>query len=197
MDSTIWQRIYDIQSKVQKWMNWSQPAQTKAEAGKQVFEQALESRETQATETAKAELPNNPLNSGLEKNSLPEGMGSLLSQAENDTGLPTSLLQSVIRQESGFNPSAVSPKGAEGLMQLMPSTARSLGVENSMDPEQNVNGGSRYLASMLERYDGDVVKALAAYNAGPGNVEKAGGVPDFKETKNYIDKIVRSYLQNQ
>jgi len=107
--------------------------------------------------------------------------------------LDPDLVNSVIHAESGFNAHAVSPKGARGLMQLMPSTADQLGVHDAFDPEANVTGGSRYLRELLERYNFDLVKALAAYNAGPERVEQYQGVPPFRETRAYVARIVHEY----
>jgi Transglycosylase SLT domain len=107
--------------------------------------------------------------------------------------LDPDLVNSVIHAESGYNAHAISPKGARGLMQLMPSTANKLGVGDVFDPQANVDGGSRYLRELLERYNFDLVKALAAYNAGPQRVEQYQGVPPFRETRAYVARIVHEY----
>lgn len=107
--------------------------------------------------------------------------------------LDPDLVNSVIRAESGFNVRAVSRKGAQGLMQLMPGTASKLGVPNAFDPQANVEGGTKYLRELLERYNFDLVKALAAYNAGPLRVEQYGGVPPYYETRAYVARIVRDF----
>jgi len=103
------------------------------------------------------------------------------------------LINSVIHAESGFNQHAISHKGAQGLMQLMPQTATHLGVADAFSPGDNVEGGTRYLRELLERYDFDVIKALAAYNAGPGRVEQYRGVPPYSETRAYVARIIRDF----
>ncbi|WP_457297830.1 lytic transglycosylase domain-containing protein [Peribacillus simplex] len=117
----------------------------------------------------------------------------IISQAASLYNLPEKLIKSVIKQESNFNPEATSYAGATGLMQLMPATARSLGVDDATDPEQNIMGGSKYLSQMMARYDGDIQVALAAYNAGSGNVDKYNGIPPFKETQNYVQKVYGTF----
>ena len=108
-------------------------------------------------------------------------------------GLDPNLVLAVIGVESAFQPGAVSHKGAQGLMQLMPGTAREMGVTDSLDPAQNVDGGTRYLRMLIAQYGGDLGKALAAYNAGPGAVKRYGGVPPYRETHHYINRVLRRY----
>jgi soluble lytic murein transglycosylase-like protein len=116
-----------------------------------------------------------------------------IAKAAKTYNVPEKLIASVMKQESNFNASAVSSAGASGLMQLMPSTARFLGVNDTLDPEQSIMGGAKYLRQMLDQFDNNVETALAAYNAGPGNVKKYGGIPPFKETQNYVKNIL-NYL---
>jgi hypothetical protein len=116
-----------------------------------------------------------------------------IKEASAKFNVDEDLIRAVIRQESGFNPKAESGCGAMGLMQLMPETAAGLGVKNAWDPHENIMGGVKYLKSLLDRFDGNITKALAGYNAGPGAVEKHGGVPPFAETQNYVRSILGMY----
>ncbi len=114
---------------------------------------------------------------------------SMFTYASQATGVSADLLKAVAKAESDFDQSCVSHCGATGIMQLMPETARSVGVTDVNDPAQNILGGARYLRNMLDRYDGNTTLALAAYNAGPGAVDRYGGVPPYAETQNYVRKI--------
>jgi soluble lytic murein transglycosylase-like protein len=120
-------------------------------------------------------------------------LDEMISMASGRYRLDPDLVTSVIKAESGFNVRAVSPKGARGLMQLMPGTASQLGVPNAFDAQANVEGGTKYLRELLERYNFDLVKALAAYNAGPERVEQFGGVPPFYETRAYVTRVVKDF----
>ncbi len=120
-------------------------------------------------------------------------LDEVVNSASGRYRLDPDLVNSVIKAESGFNARAVSPKGAQGLMQLMPGTASTLGVPNAFDPQANVEGGTKYLRELLERYDFDLVKALAAYNAGPQRVEQFKGVPPYYETRAYVARVVRDF----
>lgn len=122
-----------------------------------------------------------------------EKYADIISNAATTYNVPEKLISAVMKQESNFNASAVSSAGATGLMQLMPSTAKYLGATNASDPEQNVMAGAKYLRQMLDKFDDNVSLALAAYNAGPGNVSKYNGIPPFKETQNYVKNVMQYY----
>jgi soluble lytic murein transglycosylase-like protein len=117
-------------------------------------------------------------------------VNALVGHAAKTEGLDPDLIRSVMKQESAFRPCAVSPKGARGLMQLMPATASELNVADPFDPASNVNGGAKFLKQLLDRYKGDVALALGAYNAGPANVDAANGIPKIPETINYVNQIL-------
>lgn len=119
---------------------------------------------------------------------------TLVRDAARRTGLPPALVESVARVESNLQPDAVSPKGALGVMQLMPATARALEADPH-DTAQNIDAGARLLRELLIKYDGDVVKALSAYNAGSGAVDRYRGMPPYAETRDYVDKVIRAYVK--
>ena len=123
-----------------------------------------------------------------------EQLGNIVSKISAKYNVDEKLVNAVIRQESGFNVKAKSKAGAMGLMQLMPATARGLGVKDPYNPVQNIEGGVKYLSNLLKKYNGNIVLALAAYNAGSGAVDKYSGVPPYRETQNYVKSILKNYL---
>lgn len=122
--------------------------------------------------------------------------GDLLSGAARRHSLDGLLLAAVVQAESGFNPEAVSPQGAVGLMQVMPDTAELFRIYEPSEPRSNVEAGARYLAWLLERFEGDLELALAAYNAGPGNVDRFDGIPPFRETRVYVNRVLGHYVDH-
>jgi soluble lytic murein transglycosylase-like protein len=140
---------------------------------------------------APATLAPGPVAGGLAGETPISGVpfASEITAAAQRHGLDPALLAGLIKQESGFNPAARSPAGAQGLTQLMPATAAGLGVTNPLDPAQAIEGGAKYLAQQLRAFGGDVARALAAYNAGPGAVQRFGGVPPYAETQNYVRTV--------
>jgi soluble lytic murein transglycosylase-like protein len=124
-------------------------------------------------------------------------VAAAVKAASSRNNLNPDLINSMIRVESGFNPHAVSPKGAQGLMQLMPQTAARMGVADPFNPVENIEGGTRYIRELLDRYHLDLVKALAAYNAGPERVEQYHGVPPYPETIAYVSRVIRNFNGKQ
>lgn len=117
----------------------------------------------------------------------------IIADASKKYGLEAPLIKAVIKAESDFDPNAISHKGARGLMQIMPMNYRLLNVENPFDPYQSIDGGARYLRDMMDRYNGKLTLSLAAYNAGPGAVDRHGGVPPYQETTEYIERVMKYY----
>lgn len=138
---------------------------------------------------------NTPLQTGKanDNNSL-NGLDAIFESFASQYGLQPNLLKSVAKIESNFNPQAISEAGAQGIMQLMPKTAEGLGVKNSFNPIENIEGGAKYLRQLLDRFDNNIPLALAAYNAGPGAVNKYGGIPPYKETQNYVKKVMDNMI---
>jgi soluble lytic murein transglycosylase-like protein len=130
-------------------------------------------------------------------NSKSDSYNSIIEKYAGDYHLDASLIKSIIATESGFNPKAVSPKGARGLMQLMPATAEQLGVSNSFDPEQNIEGGVKYLRSLMNSFNDDIALSLAAYNAGESRVQRLGKIPPIKETQNYVQSVTKLYEKSK
>lgn len=125
--------------------------------------------------------------------SVPTDLMSIFQEAAQTYGVDVNLLTAIARQESNFTANATSSSGAMGIMQLMPATAQGLGVNDAYNPYENIMGGAKYISQLLSRYNGDVSLALAAYNAGSGNVAKYGGIPPFAETQNYVSKVLGYY----
>jgi soluble lytic murein transglycosylase-like protein len=131
-----------------------------------------------------------PASTGAGSFTLPPALRQTVEQQAHLHGIDPALVSAVIKAESGFNPQAVSSVGAQGLMQLMPATAKSMGVENAFDPAQNIAGGVKYLAGLLRKFGGSKALAVAAYNAGPGAVERYNGIPPYRETQQYVQRVL-------
>lgn len=140
-----------------------------------------------------ASIYTNP-NVNFNKRATRDEIISMIDDTSAKYGVDAKLIKALVKQESGFNPTAKSKAGALGLMQLMPSTAKGLGVKDPLDAKQNIEGGVKYVKSLLNRFDGNIILALAAYNAGPNAVKKYDGVPPYKETQNYVKSVLKNYL---
>ena len=140
-----------------------------------------------------ASIYTNP-NVNFNKRATRDEIISMIDDTSAKYGVDAKLIKALVKQESGFNPTAKSKAGALGLMQLMPSTAKGLGVKDPQDAKQNIEGGVKYVKSLLNRFDGNIILALAAYNAGPNAVKKYDGIPPYKETQNYVKSVLKNYL---
>lgn len=164
-----------------------------AQFGSQVNSQFGSLLVPNATTNVNAQISVQPELRGYAQTNKPQIL-NMISQISHKHGVDEKLVKALVQQESGFNPSAKSHCGAMGLMQLMPGTAKTLGVKDAFNPVQNVDGGVRHLKWLLSKYNGNVILALAAYNAGSGAVDKYGDVPPYAETQNYVKKILANYL---
>lgn len=177
LDITL-QRINMIENKFQSLLSYAQKPDSD-------FQKILDTKIENSTGKT-LNIPNQTQTSRSEIN-------DLITKYSERNGLDEDFVKAVINQESGFNPNATSRCGAMGLMQLMPSTAQGLGVINAYDAEQNIEGGTKYLKGLLDRFGNDKSLALAAYNAGPNAVKKYGGIPPYEETQNYVKNILSKY----
>ncbi len=199
VDSKKWKAAQDFEAmfihQMLKSMRSTVPKDEEMSSARRIFTEMLDE---QIANTASrsghfglAQIIYKELDGKTEAKATGEQVENWVNEASKTFDLNKNLLKAVIRQESGGNSLAVSSKGAKGLMQLMDSTAKDMGVANSYNGRQNVIGGAKYLKQMLVRFNGDEKKALAAYNAGPGTVEQYGGIPPYEETKNYIKNVLQ------
>lgn len=156
-----------------------------------MFQQLLTEAKQKVNQTVSTQTFNN--NAPLQSIEAPVEIQSIIEASARKYGVEPKLISAIIQQESGFHSQAVSKSGAMGLMQLMPRTAMSLGVSDPMDAVQNIEGGTKYISQLLDKYNGNTMLALAAYNAGPGNVDKYNGIPPFQETQNYVRNVLKNF----
>lgn len=172
LDATLY-RIQTIENQFQSLMSFG-VQEKPSENFQKILDTTMENKKNPET-TSKSEI------------------NELINKYSEQAGLDVDFVKAVINQESGFNPNATSKCGAMGLMQLMPGTAQGLGVTNAYDPEQNIQGGTKYLKGLMDRFDNNKSLALAAYNAGPNAVKKYGGIPPYQETQNYVKSVLARY----
>ena len=172
LDATL-HRIQTIENQFQSLMSYSAP-QKPSEDFQKILDTSMQNKKN-TNPTSRNEI------------------NELIDKYSEQAGLDVDFVKAVINQESGFNPNATSKCGAMGLMQLMPGTAQGLGVTNAYDPEQNIQGGTKYLKGLMDRFDNNKSLALAAYNAGPNAVKKYGGIPPYQETQNYVKSVLARY----
>ncbi len=184
LDLTL-RRLSSIENSINRIFGNENELSVENNAAAKEFKNILDEKMAQDT-------PDNNIEKISFKNSR-ENIENLIEKYAQKNNLDPDFIKAVVKQESGFNPDAKSKCGAMGLMQLMPQTAKGLGVVDAFDPEQNIEGGVKYLKSMLNRFNNDPKLALAAYNAGPGAVQKYGDIPPYKETQNYVKNILASY----
>ncbi|MEN1968268.1 lytic transglycosylase domain-containing protein [Lentibacillus sp. N15] len=197
--------IRDVQTFMQYILSANQSTPYSSPMADLPFKQMLQEKMNQAalsnhpihsyTDPTAQSMPNAYMSTPASATTAATGdIQSMIANTAEKFGIDPKLIDSIIKMESNYNPNAKSDAGAQGLMQLMPGTARSLGVTNPYDAQQNMEGGTKYLAEMLQRYNGNLELAIAAYNAGPGNVDKYQGIPPFNETQNYVKNVLNNYL---
>ncbi|HPQ52296.1 MAG TPA: lytic transglycosylase domain-containing protein [Spirochaetota bacterium] len=194
----VMQRINEIRSRFKSMRHNQnqQPAQQR-ETHAQGFDEQVSRRMRENESTVAEPRGVQQINRTDARHMSIEEIQTMAREYANANRVPAGLVNAIIETESSYNPSAVSPRGAMGLMQLMPATARQLGVENPFMPEENVRGGVQLIRQLLDRYNGDYRKALAAYNAGEGAVDRHNGVPPYSETQNYVNRVIDSYQRNR
>ncbi|HON77965.1 MAG TPA: lytic transglycosylase domain-containing protein [Spirochaetota bacterium] len=194
----VMQRINEIRSRFKSMRHNQnqQPAQQR-ETQAQGFDEQVSRRMRENESTVAEPRGVQQINRTDARHMSIEEIQTMAREYANANRVPAGLVNAIIETESSYNPSAVSPRGAMGLMQLMPATARQLGVENPFMPEENVRGGVQLIRQLLDRYNGDYRKALAAYNAGEGAVDRHNGVPPYSETQNYVNRVIDSYQRNR
>ena len=186
LDLTL-RRLSSIENSINRILGTDEDLSVQNKSAAKEFKNILDEKLNENTKTAE-----NNIEKTTFKNSR-ENIENMIEKYAAKNNLDPDFIKAVVKQESGFNPDAKSKCGAMGLMQLMPQTAKGLGVVDAFDPEQNIEGGVKYLKSMLNRFNNDPKLALAAYNAGPGAVQKYGDIPPYRETQNYVKNIMSSY----